>query len=145
MRRRADPGLPLAGLCISRSGARFAISIPNERCKTKAVILADRYSQYAGAAADEAVQQSGLETPFKNGERAAAIVGSGAGGLSTMEKAYEDIFVHKKKATHPLTLLRTISSSAVAHVSIDHGIKGPVFGTVSACSTALMPSASPSR
>lgn len=105
-------------------------------CKSKGVILSDRFSQYASAAAAEAVQQSGLETPFRNGERAAAIVGSGAGGITTLEKAYEDIFVHKKKATHPLTLLRTIVSTAAAHVSIDHGIKGPVFGIVSACSTA---------
>ncbi len=59
------------------------------------------------------MQQSGLETPLKNGERAAAIVGSGAGGLATLERAYEDILVYKKKATHPLTLLRTIISSAV--------------------------------
>jgi nodulation protein E len=109
---------------------------PKERCASKALLLSDRFSQYAGAAAAEAFKQSGLETPLKNGERAAAIVGSGAGGLATLEKAFEDILVFNKKATHPLTLLRTISSTAVAHISIDHGIKGPVFGTVSACSTA---------
>jgi nodulation protein E len=102
---------------------------------SKALLLADKYSQYAGAAAAEAVRQSGLEAPLKNGERAAAIVGSGIGGLTSMERAFEDILVFKKKALHPLTLLRTISSSAAAHISIDYGIKGPVFGTVSACST----------
>ncbi len=109
---------------------------PKTHCKSKAVLLADRYSQYAAAAADEALRQSGLELPLKDGERAACIIGSGAGGLATMDKAYEDMFIHKKKAIHPLTLLRTIGSSAVAHVSIDYGIKGPVFGVVSACSTA---------
>jgi nodulation protein E len=108
---------------------------PRAHGLSKALLLADRYSQYAGAAAAEAVKRSGLETPLKNGERAAAIVGSGGGGLTSMERAYEDILVYKKKALHPLTLLRTIASSAVAHVSIDYGIKGPVFGTVSACST----------
>jgi nodulation protein E len=102
----------------------------------KALQQADRYSQYAGAAAAEAIKQSGLETPLKNGERAAAIVGSGAGGLATLERAYEDILVLKKKAVHPFTLLRAISSSASAHISIEYGIKGPVFGTVSACATA---------
>ncbi len=126
---------PLQDLYI-KIGGEVRDFDPNKRCKSKAVILSDRFSQFSSAAAFEAVQQSGLETPFKNGERAAAIVGSGAGGLSTLEKAYEDIYVHKKKATHPLTLLRTISSTAVAHVSIEYGIKGPVFGTVSACSTA---------
>jgi len=126
---------PLQDLYI-KIGGEVRDFDPNARCKSKAVILSDRFSQYSSAAASEAVRQSGLETPLKNGERAAAIVGSGAGGLSTLEKAYEDIYVHKKKATHPLTLLRTISSTSVAHISIDHGIKGPVFGTVSACSTA---------
>jgi nodulation protein E len=103
---------------------------------SKGLLLADRFSQYAGAAAAEAMKQSGLETPLKNGERAAAIVGSGGGGLATLERAFEDIFALKKKATHPLTLLRSIISSAGAQISLDYGIKGPVFGTVSACSTA---------
>jgi nodulation protein E len=109
---------------------------PREHCKSKSVLQADRYSQLAAAAADEALRQSGLALPLANGERAACIVGTGAGGLASMEKALEDIFVHNKKATHPLALLRTIGSSASAHISMEHGIKGPVFGTVSACSTA---------
>ncbi|MGO9170353.1 MAG: beta-ketoacyl-[acyl-carrier-protein] synthase family protein [Rhodomicrobium sp.] len=128
-------GFPLLDLYISIGGEVRDFD-PRVQCNTKPLLLADRYSQYAGGAASQAVQQSGLETPFKNGERAASIIGSGAGGLATLEKAYEDLFIHKKKATHPLTLLRTIGSSAAAHVSIDHGIRGPVFGTVSACSTA---------
>lgn len=128
-------GFPLQDLYISIGGEVRDFD-PKERCNTKPLLLADRYSQYAGVAASEAVRQSGLKTPFENGERSAAIIGSGAGGLATMEKAYEDLFILKKKATHPLTLLRTIGSSAAAHVSIDHGIRGPVFGTVSACSTA---------
>jgi nodulation protein E len=109
---------------------------PQKHCKTKALLLADRYSQFAGAAAAEAIGQSGIETPFRNAERAASIVGSGAGGLATFEKGYEDLFIHKKKATHPLTLLRLIGSSAAAHLSIEYGIRGPVFGVVSACSSA---------
>ncbi len=128
-------GVPLQDLYITIGGEVRDFD-PKVHCNTKPLLLADRFSQYAGAAAQEAVQQSGLETPFKNGERAASIIGSGAGGLATLEKAYEDLFIHKKKATHPLTLLRTIGSSAAAHVSIDNGIRGPVFGTVSACSTA---------
>jgi len=109
---------------------------PRERLSSKLLLLADRYSQFAGAAASEAFGQSGLEIPLVNGDRAASIIGSGAGGLNTLEKAYYDLFALKKKATHPLTLLRTIGSSACAHVGIDNGIKGPTFGTVSACATA---------
>jgi nodulation protein E len=54
----------------------------------------------------------------------------------TYEKAYRDLFIENKRATHPLTLLRIIGSSASAHVGIEFGIKGPTFATCSACSTA---------
>ena len=104
--------------------------------RDKTLPHADRYSQMAGIAAIEAMAQSGLVHPPKDPYRAACIIGSGAGGLSTLESAYRDLFIHKKKATHPLTLLRIIGSSASAHVGIEYGIKGPTFGTVSACATA---------
>ncbi|MCJ7598202.1 MAG: beta-ketoacyl-[acyl-carrier-protein] synthase family protein [Methyloceanibacter sp.] len=111
---------------------------PKERLKSKALMLADKFSQYAGCAAQEAVAMSRLETPIKDADayRSACIIGSGVGGLTTLEFSYKMLFKENKRATHPLTLLKAIGSSASAHVSIDHGIKGPTFGVVSACSTA---------
>ncbi len=111
---------------------------PRERLKSKQLLLADKYSQYAGCAAQEAVAQSKLELPLKDAEayRSACIIGSGIGGLTTLELSYKMLFKENKRATHPLTLLKAIGSSAAAHVSIEHGIKGPTFGVVSACSTA---------
>ncbi len=109
---------------------------PRKDLKSDAIFRGDRYSHLAGVAAQEAVEQSGLEVPLVDGERAASIIGSGIGGLTTLEDSYHSLFVEKKRATHPLTLLRAIGSSAAAHVSIEYGIKGPCFGTVSACSTA---------
>ena len=104
--------------------------------KDRTLPLADRYSQFAGAAAIEAVTQSGLQTPIADPYRAACIIGSGAGGLSTVEQAYRDLFIKKKRATNPLTLLRIIGSSASAHVGIEYGFRGPSFGTVCACASA---------
>jgi nodulation protein E len=127
---------PLTDLIYIRIAGEVKDFDPRKVLNSKPLLLADRYSQFAGAAAAEAVAQSGIEVPLKNGLRAASIIGSGVGGLVTLEKAYEDLFIHHKKATHPLTLLRTIASSAAAHVSIEYGIKGPCFGTVSACATA---------
>ncbi len=109
---------------------------PKIHVKSRAVQLGDRYSQFAGTAAEEAVEQSGIAVPFEDPYRAAAIIGSGIGGLTTLEDAYHGLFAEGKRATHPLTLLRAIGSSASAHVSIEYGIKGPTFGVVSACSTA---------
>lgn len=104
--------------------------------RDKVLPHADRFSQFAGVAACEAMDQAGIEAPIEDGMRAASIIGSGAGGLVTFEAAYRDLFIRKKKATHPFTLLRVIGSSAAAHVGIEYGIKGPTFGTVSACATA---------
>ena len=111
---------------------------PREHALTKQFLLADRYSQFAGCAAAEAVAQSDLEVPLPGieGARTACIIGTGIGGVTTMEHSYKMLFVEKKRATHPLTLLKTIGSSAAAHVSIEYGITGPCFGVVSACSTA---------
>lgn len=104
--------------------------------RDRIITMADRYSWFAAAAADEAVKMAGLEMPAANPYRTACIIGSGAGGLTTFETAYRDLFLEKKKATHPLTLLRIIGSSAAAHVGIEFGVKGPTFATCSACSTA---------
>ncbi|MHA1517767.1 MAG: beta-ketoacyl-[acyl-carrier-protein] synthase family protein [Alphaproteobacteria bacterium] len=111
---------------------------PRERLQSRQLLLADKYSQYAGCAAQEAVAQSKLELPLEGDEgyRAACIIGSGVGGLTTLEFSYKMLFKENKRATHPLTLLKSIGSSASAHVSIEYGIKGPTFGVVSACSTA---------
>jgi nodulation protein E len=104
--------------------------------RDKAVQYADRYSLFAAVAADEAVTMARLEKPFRDPYRAACIIGSGGGGLVAVEDAYRDLFIKKKKATNPMTLIRIIGSSAAAHVGIEFGVKGPVFATCSACSTA---------
>ena len=126
---------PLEDLYIKIAGEIRGFD-PATHVKSRKVQYGDRYSWFAGRAADEAWTQSGLATPYPEPYRAASIIGSGAGGFSTIENAYKDLFVHHKKATNPLTLLRIIGSSASAHVGIEYGIKGPTFATCSACSTA---------
>lgn len=132
-------GFPIEDLKIL-IGAQIKDFDPKPRLKhfkrDKIILHADRYSWFAAAAADEAVAQAGLTHPFEDPYRTACIIGSGAGGLVTFENAYRDLFIAQKKATHPLTLLRIIGSSAAAHVGIEFGVKGPTFATCSACSTA---------
>jgi nodulation protein E len=96
----------------------------------------DRYVQFAGAAATEAFTQSQLELPLADGARAACIIGSGAGGMNTIERTYRDLFLARKRGVNPFTLIRYLGSSAAAHVGMQYGIMGPTFGTVSACATA---------
>ena len=132
-------GFPLEDLKILIA-AQIKDFDPKTRLKgyvrDKIITHADRYSWFAAAAAEEAVKQSGLSVPFENPYRSACIIGSGAGGLTTFENAYRDLFINNKRATNPLTLLRIIGSSGSAHVGIEYGVKGPTFATCSACSTA---------
>src|SRR5215467_11814493 len=109
---------------------------PKTRFKSRLLLLADRYSHFAGAAAAEAFAQSKLEAPLADGYRSACIIGTGGGGLNTIEWAYNQLFTKNRRGNDPLMLLKFIGSSAAAHVGIDYGIKGPTFGTVSACATA---------
>jgi nodulation protein E len=113
-------GFPLQDLYITIAAEAKGFDGPARCAQSKPLTLADRYSQFAGAAAIEAMTQAGYTGRIPDGHRGASIIGSGVGGLTT----------------RPLTLLRTISSSAAAHVSIEYGLKGPCFATVSACSTA---------
>lgn len=100
------------------------------------VVRADRFSQLAVGAAMEAVGQSGMKENWaEDGSKAACIIGSGSGGLTTLENGYRDLYRDKIMRTNPLTLLRTLGSSAAAHVSMMYNITGPVFGVVSACAT----------
>ena len=109
---------------------------PKARIKNRLLLLADRYSLFAGAAAAEAFAESKLEVPLADGDRSACIIGTGAGGFGTVEQAYKQLLIKNRLGNDPLMLLKFMSSSAAAHVGIDYGIKGPTFSTASACATA---------
>ena len=131
---------PLDGASFQHSKIRIAAQVKHFDRKSRlghwrrdqTILLSDRYSWLAAAAADEAMKQSELELPLKQGDRAACIIGSGAGGQITAEIACRDRFIDGKKAVHPLLLLRTIGSSAAAHIGIEFGVKGPTFAICSA-------------
>ena len=95
---------------------------PKERLHSKSLLLADKFSQYASCAAQEAVAMSKLEVPLKDNAayRAACIIGSGVGGLTTLEFSYKMLFNENKRATHPLTLLKAHRQLGVAHVGIEY-------------------------
>ena len=72
---------------------------PRERLQSKQLLLADKYSQYAGCRrAQGAVTQSKLEMQLKDDEgyRAACVIGSGIGGITTPEFSYKMLFKENK-------------------------------------------------
>src|SRR5580692_7726032 len=95
----------------------------------------DPFALYALKAAHEALAQAGLlGQPL--GPRAAAVMGSGIGGLQTLEKGYERLFGLKAQKVHPLTVPKVMVSAPVSAIAMEFGIKGPVFSTSSACASA---------
>lgn len=96
---------------------------------------ADRVSQMAVLAADEAIANAGLEINDETGGRTACIIGSGIGGQGSFDRTYYDM-LKKERRPHPLTILRVIPNAPASHVSIRHGLRGPSFAIASACATA---------
>lgn len=95
----------------------------------------DRFQQFAMVAAGEAVADAGLSWPPENPFRHGVIVGSGMGGLDTVENAVMTYSSKGPRAIHPLTIPKAVSNLAPAMISIKYGFKGPNSGIVNACTS----------
>ena len=95
---------------------------------------ADRVSQLAVAAADEALENAGLDITDEIAPRAACITGTGIGGQTTFDQAYIGM-LKKGRRPHPLSILRIIPNAPASHMSIRYGLKGPAFAISSACAS----------
>jgi 3-oxoacyl-[acyl-carrier-protein] synthase II len=95
----------------------------------------DLFIQYALAAADEAMQDSGLQITDANAERVGVLVGAGLGGLPTIEKYHQAQLEGGYKKISPFFIPMLIINLAPGHISMRHGAKGPNLSSVSACAT----------
>jgi 3-oxoacyl-[acyl-carrier-protein] synthase II len=96
----------------------------------------DRFSQFAVAAADMALKDSGLTIMDANAERTAVIVGSGIGGIASLEETFRRVLDKGPDRISPFFILQMIINMAPGYISMRHGIKGPSWSTNSACSTS---------
>lgn len=95
-----------------------------------------RFQQFAMVAADEAMRDAGLETvPEALASRAGVIVGSGIGGLSTMEEQCAVLAERGPGRISPFLVPMMIVDLAAGHISIRYGLKGINYAPVSACAT----------
>ncbi|NUU99295.1 3-oxoacyl-ACP synthase [Marinitoga sp. 1154] len=97
----------------------------------------DRFLQFAIAASKEALEDSGLNLTEEWKENAAVIVASGIGGFKTLYKEFLKMEKKGPKVVSPFLIPMMISDMASGVVSIEFGIKGPNFNTVSACASSL--------
>jgi len=96
----------------------------------------DRFTQFALAAAKDAVGDSGLDFTAEDPARCGVIIGSGIGGLWEFE-VQEERLLHKGiDKVSPFTIPKLMVNSASGHVSSLYGIKGPNFAVATACASA---------
>ncbi|MDZ4184248.1 MAG: beta-ketoacyl-ACP synthase II [Desulfuromonadales bacterium] len=93
----------------------------------------DLFIQYALAAADMAMKDSALVINEENAERVGVLVGSGLGGLPTIEKYHDALNEGGYKKVTPFFIPMLIINLAPGQISIRYGAKGPNFSAVSAC------------
>ena len=95
----------------------------------------DFFAVYALAAAVQAMENSGLEITEENAERVGVIVGSGIGGLVTMQEQVERLKEKGPSRVSPLFIPMTIGNMAAGNIAIRFGAKGVCENIVTACAT----------
>ncbi len=95
----------------------------------------DVFIQYAVAAAQMAMEESGLPAPFDRPERAGVIVGVGMGGLESLEAAYHHFATQDVRRVSPFFIPKLIPNMASGHIAMRYGARGPSYATTSACAS----------
>lgn len=95
----------------------------------------DLYTQYAYAAAKQALDQSQLDLDTVNKERIGVYVGSGIGGINTTLENHQLMLEKGPRKVSPFMVPMMISNMATGIIAIKFGLKGPSFSPVSACAT----------
>ena len=97
----------------------------------------DLFTQYAVAAAEEAIKKAGLNFDKLNKNKIGVIWGSGNGGILTFQNQLEDFFKgNKNPKFNPYFIPKIIADIPSGVISIRHGLRGFNFSTVSACASS---------
>lgn len=98
----------------------------------------DPYTQFALIAATEAVKDAGVDTDNSslNRERVGVFIGSGIGGISTIESNHVILLERGPSRVSPFFLPAAIANLATGHISMKFGFKGPNLANVTACTTS---------
>ncbi len=109
---------------------------PEKWMDRREVRKVDRFSQFAVAAASEAVKDSGLELPGNEPFRNGAIMGSGIGGFYEIEATTRTLIDRGPSRISPFFIPKVMMNSCTAHVALRFGLQGPNFVTASACAAS---------
>jgi len=96
----------------------------------------DLFTQYAMAAASEAIADSELPLDKIDLERTGVLLGTGIGGMQVYHRETQNLLNHGPRKISPFFIPMMIPDIAPGHISIKYGFKGPNFTTVSACASS---------
>jgi 3-oxoacyl-[acyl-carrier-protein] synthase II len=131
---------PITLFDASQHSSRFACEVkgfdPLRWVEKKEVKKMDRFIQFAVAAADFALADSGLKIDAANNEMIGVYVGSGIGGFATIEREHTILMERGPSRISPFFIPAAIVNLASGWISIRSGAKGPNSATCTACTTS---------
>ncbi|MBU2552088.1 MAG: beta-ketoacyl-ACP synthase II [Proteobacteria bacterium] len=131
---------PITKFDTSRFKTRFAGELKGFKAEDfmspKSVKRLDEFIHYAVAAARLAMDQSGLPVTDDNSGRIGCIMGTGLGGLSTLERYHTVLMEKGPDRISPFFIPMLIGNMAPGQISIEFGVKGPNLSVSTACSAA---------
>ena len=95
----------------------------------------DRFTQFAVAAAMQAINDSGLDFSKEDVFRVGVIVGTGIGGIKEIEEQHIRLLEKGPKKVSPFTVPKLMANAAGGNIAIRYGLQGPNFCVVSACAS----------
>ena len=132
---------PITMYDVSAYSTRFAGQVAGFKAEDwmgpKEIRKTDRFIHYGVAAAKQAVKDSGLEITDANRERIGICVGSGIGGIGSIEDEVAALHKGGPRRVSPFFVPSSIINMISGYISIDLKITGPNFAAVSACTTSV--------
>jgi len=130
----------IAGFDSSAFACQIAAEVKNfdplKYIEKKEVKKMARFIHFAIAAADEAMQMSGLKVTPENDERVGVHIGSGIGGFDIIEREHTNLIEGGPRRISPFFIPSAIINLAAGQVSMRYGAKGPNEATATACTTS---------
>ncbi len=108
---------------------------PTKYMDFKSAKRMEPFSQYAIAAAGEALQDAGLDMAKEDPFRVGTSIGSGVGSLQVVEREYDKLKEKGPGRVSPMTIPLTIGNMAAGNVAIQYGLRGKSLDVVTACAT----------
>lgn len=135
LQRRSGAG-PLGSFDAAESPVKIACEIDGDveqHLDRREIAKTERFTQLALIAADLALEDASLTSP--SSDRTGVVIGSGIGGLSTIEQEHERFLSGGARRVSPYMVPKLMPNAAAGAVAMSHRLRGPNFAPSSACAT----------